>query len=299
MEMRRAAIVLLAACGRLDFGDACVWSAFTTPQPLPGPIQVQAPSDSWMPTPARGGLELYFYSYRPGSSNGGIWWASRPSLADPFSAPVLLAELYTPAEQRSPTVTDDSLDVMFTRVIDKPPGLRGEIFEATRQSLDSMFSPPVAVATIDSDAADTDAFLSADGLRLVFASSRIGPEQHGLDLFETARADRDSPFSAPVPLAELNSDFDEVTPTLSADGLDIYFSSFRPGGIGGADIYTSSRPAIGQPFAPPHLLRELSSARDDACLRLAIDGATMYQNYDAVWVGGAGASLDAATRSCD
>lgn len=41
--------------------------------------------------------------------------------------------------------------------------------------------------------------------------------------------------------APLNSDFDDTTPFLDADGRTLYFASNRPGGYGAEDIYSSRR----------------------------------------------------------
>lgn len=49
-------------------------------------------------------------------------------------------------------------------------------------------------------------------------------------------------WQAPVRLpASLNSEFDDTTPFLEADGTTLYFASNRPGGYGETDIYRSQR----------------------------------------------------------
>src|SRR6266481_10146105 len=51
-----------------------------------------------------------------------------------------------------------------------------------------------------------------------------------------------SEWSAPVNLGStINTTFNEQGPTLSNDGLSLYFGSDRPGGIGGFDIWVSER----------------------------------------------------------
>lgn len=52
-----------------------------------------------------------------------------------------------------------------------------------------------------------------------------------------------------------NSDsFSCMHPSLSADGLTLYFASDRPGGYGGADIWKVERPAIGYGWSEPENL---------------------------------------------
>jgi hypothetical protein len=304
--VQRAAwmVAVVAACGRIDFseravadatlpGDAsCTWSAFDTPQPLPGPIQ--SVEDDWAPTPTLGGLELYFYSFRSGGPGvPDLWFAVRSDPTGDFGSAELATELDTPAAEGTPTLTDDALDIVFER--DDSMGI-GDLYEATRSNVSDAFGSAAPVDALNTTSAEGDPFESADGLRIVFASARTGDT--GLDLFESTRASLAAPFAAPVALGTLNSDVDEESPTLSADALDIYFASDRPAGLGGLDIYTAHRVSVDEPFGTPALVPELSSSLDDVNVRLSRDGRTMYVNYDTETSGGDNASLDFATRTC-
>src|SRR5205085_12126628 len=64
----------------------------------------------------------------------------------------------------------------------------------------------------------------------------------------------------------INSLFDEFGPSgfeaEGTDDLNLYFTSNRPGGLGGYDIYTT-RTAPDGIFLPPTLVPELSSSADD------------------------------------
>jgi hypothetical protein len=290
--------VVACGCGRLGFDthvddaappvDACTWSAFSTPAPLAGTLQ--SPDDDWFPTPTLGGSALYFFSYRTGSSGADIWYTTRATPTGPFGDAVRLADVDTAGDETTPGISDDALVLVF--------GRGGDLFTTQRSSVDASFAPAVGLGAINSTTADGDPWLSADGTDLVFASSRIGPDQHGLDLFESRRASRDATFDSAAELAGVNSDDDDFAPTLSADGLDLFFASRRPG-LGGADVYTAHRAAPDASFSQPTLVLEVSTAKDDVGTRLSRDGATLYLNYDAVTAGGANADLYSATRSCD
>src|SRR6476620_6319338 len=53
-------------------------------------------------------------------------------------------------------------------------------------------------------------------------------------------------FDAPQNMgANLNTASDETGPVISPNGLSLYFSSNRPGGRGGTDVYVSQRAALG------------------------------------------------------
>jgi hypothetical protein len=284
--------VLGASCGRIDFDvrdvpTPCTWTAFGPVSALPGPIE--SPLDDWQPTPTLGALTLYFYSFRSGVGNGDIWVATRPDLTSEFLAPSLVNELDTTQYESAPTLTEDALDILFVR----NPGTEGDVYEATRTDIAQPFTGITVLATLNSSADETDPFMSADGLRLVFSSARVA----SYDLYETTRPDRTSAFGAPTPIAELNTASDDLSPTLSADGLEMFFSSNRPGGPGGFDVYSAHRPAIDQPFGTAQLVSELATPGDDVNERLSLDGATLYFNSNAKVTGG-NAELDIATRAC-
>ncbi|MDB4953559.1 MAG: outer membrane protein OmpA family [Myxococcales bacterium] len=299
--MRLAICLVCAGCGRVGFdtSDApaapdahCTWSAFSTPAALPGPVQSGA--DDWSPSPTAGGTQIYFYTYRT-TAFGKIYRAVRASVADPFGVATPVTELDNPtSDQFSPTATSDNLLLIYA---DAATGAF-KLMSATRSSVGLPFDPPSQLANVNASNAVDDLYpsISADGLRLVFGSTRVnGAQAH---LFETTRSDRAAAFATPRELAEVaKPGSDDWSPTLSADALDIFFSSNR-GGPGGFDVYTSHRAAVDQPFAPPLLVPELSSPRDDVGLHLDPTGATMYLSYDAV-VGGGNAELDVATRSCN
>jgi hypothetical protein len=55
-------------------------------------------------------------------------------------------------------------------------------------------------------------------------------------------------WSAPVHLGTVvNSATRDENPTLSADGLSLYFISDRPGGVGGVDIWVTRRASRNSP----------------------------------------------------
>jgi len=78
--------------------------------------------------------------------------------------------------------------------------------------------------------------LSADGLTLWFVRGKAG---QNADLFVSTRTP--DGWSAPGPVAALNTSADELGPEPSADGETIYFYSNRAGGAGGYDLWASRR----------------------------------------------------------
>lgn len=49
------------------------------------------------------------------------------------------------------------------------------------------------------------------------------------------------PFGPATPVTELNSATQDMDPTLASDGLELVFSSDRPGALGSHDVWVATR----------------------------------------------------------
>lgn len=85
-----------------------------------------------------------------------------------------------------------------------------------------------------------------------------------------------SAFSTPAPLGGINSTVDDSYPWLSADGLALYFASYRPGGLGGSDLWLATRATTADPFGAPVNLTEINSAANERAPSLSPDGLRLY-----------------------
>ena len=100
-----------------------------------------------------------------------------------------------------------------------------------------------------SPSSDRDLAPTTEGSAPDSSGDQTAPQHEGGTL-----ADACSPtFSPPEKLASINSDHDDWGPFVSADGLTIYFSSFRPGGPGLSDIWLATRSSEDQEFSAPLL----------------------------------------------
>jgi len=117
---------------------------------------------------------------------------------------------------------------------------------------DFSFGEPVNLgSTINSGDHEYDPDISTDGLELYFQSPRSGG-YGDYDIYVATRATTDAPWSEPVNLGPLvNSSGTEFGPSISADGLSLYFNSARPGGSGQNDLYVTTRPTVLDPWAEP------------------------------------------------
>ena len=94
---------------------------------------------------------------------------------------------------------------------------------------------------LNSTANDDRPNIRQDGLEIFFYSNRTGGSG-GNDLWTATRDTVDAPWSTPVNLGPtVNTSASDNQPYLSADGRTLFFSSSRPGGSGGIDLYVTTR----------------------------------------------------------
>ena len=92
---------------------------------------------------------------------------------------------------------------------------------------------PVSAGLLPEDIV-SEPSISSDGTRMIYA--REGKDKSD-DLF--LRRWDGTAWSSPLPMRALNSNFEETSPSLSGDGKYLYFTSNRPGGPGGYDIWVA------------------------------------------------------------
>lgn len=295
------ALLTLVGCGRIGFdnlGQAqtdgapdapCSWTAFSAPVKLAG---VNSATDDWDAMPTQNTQALYFHSYRPSPNVAGNIWVSRPVGA----APVEVAEVNSSAQDLVVTLSEDGLVMMFTS--DRPGGEGAyDLWQTSRTTPTGTFAPPSPVAELNDAGDQWDPWLTPDGLELWYLS---GPTTASLQFKVTRRADRASPFGPSTTMPELDAVGHVSEPTVSPDGLDLWFTSDREGGLGDFDIWTAHRSALGAAFGAPTVVPELSTSKGDSSPRLSRDGSTMYLVYAGPnpLAGDGSADLWTATRTC-
>jgi len=84
-------------------------------------------------------------------------------------------------------------------------------------------------------------------------------------------------WGAPVKLTEnVNSKDWEPSATITPDGNTLYFSSNRPGGLGGTDLYRSVRLPNGEWSKPQNLGAPINTIYDEDAPSILADGLTLY-----------------------
>ena len=102
--------------------------------------------------------------------------------------------------------------------------------------------------------------LTSDLLEIFFTSDR---DSGNGDVWSASRARAGAPFDAPAPVAEVNTTLFETSSAISGDGLTLWFGSDRAGGVGGLDVWVSTRETRTSPWSTPVNVVALSSTADD------------------------------------
>lgn len=118
--------------------------------------------------------------------------------------------------------------------------------------------------------------ISQDGEWLVFTGCNFPQGNGSCDLYISYLTKNG--WSEPQNLGwDVNTEFWESTPSLSPDKRDLYFSSDRPGGYGGRDIWVSHHNENGW-SKPENLGPEINTAGDESTPFIHADNQTLYFN---------------------
>ena len=173
-----------------------------------------------------------------------------PALADlTFGEPTNLDAVmqFFPTSPTSPvfvavnSLSSDSREMFVHSDLGGGQG-RADIWVLKRAAPQEAWGPPGNLGpTVNSSSSEYTASITGDGLELYFGSDR--PGGHGnVDTYVTRRATRTSPWGPATNLgAPVNSKDRDFGVWVSSDGLELYFTSNRPGGLGSFDVYVSKR----------------------------------------------------------
>jgi hypothetical protein len=271
---------------------APIYTAWSAPVNLGAPINTAGSIQG--PALSADGLSLYFvpgFSTAPGFGLQDIWVSERASLGASWGAPVNLgATINTAANEFVPAFTPDGHWMFFAS--DRAGGFGlADIYEAYRPDVHDEFgwqTPVNLGAGVNSSADDNGVgyFDNGGHPQLFFGSGRFGGAARDLFL---SNLQEDGTWGAATLIAELSSPNTENRPTVRQDGLEIFFYSDRPGGVGSTDIWTSTRATVDLPWSTPvNLGPTVNSAGADVHPYLSLDATTLI--YSSAGLGGFGGS---------
>ena len=138
---------------------------------------------------------------------------------------------------------------------------------------------------VNSTANDLGASISADGLTLYFSSNRTGGSG-GYDLWCTTRATINDDWDPAINLGQPpNSRYSYWDPSISSDGLTLYFSdghsptfgNLSPGGLGGqGDIWMVTRASLNDVWGEPINLGPAVNSQHAIHPSISSDGLSLY-----------------------
>ena len=284
-----ASLALLLACGtesdrsitaNLVVNPTAHFSTWSEPVNLGSMINTTFNEQG--PTLSNDELSLYFGSDRPGGIGGfDIWVSQRACKACPGEAPLNLGPaVNTASDETGPGLSVDGHLLFFRSTRPGGAGL-GDVFLSKRANPKDDFGwgAPVALGPgVNTAAAEAGAeFLQSaeDGAANLYFNR--APPGGTADLYYAAITRDGETLGPAVLISELSNPIaTDQGPTLRSDGREVFFFSTRAGGIGGADLWTSTRRSVHDPWMPPvNLGAPLNSTAAEQQPSLSSGGRTL------------------------
>jgi len=225
-------------------------------------------------------------------------YATIADLGEVTGLKISTAEKLSPAvnsheNEWMPRLSQDGLSLFFQRNYES--GV--EAWVATRATTQDPWNPATSRPKGVGIPERTESFgivpgeMTMDGLEYYFWS---GPGGYGeSDIYVMTRKTKDSDWKGPVNLGTIvNSAYSEMMPSISPNGLELYFSDYtpelaRPDGQGGGDLWMTKRITQNDPWQEPvNLGPEVNSPSNDSRLHISSDGLLLL--FDSKRSGGYG-----------
>ncbi len=163
----------------------------------------------------------------------------------------------------------DVLGTLLSPVSDGGPGSDGTVDSRAGRP---RFAPPTLVSALsDPSADDEDPSFTGDLRELYFSSTRAGPSS---DIWVSRRVTPTDPWGPPSLVAELSSSSLERSPSVSFDGLAIWFITDREPFRG--RFWRATRASLQVPWSAPMPISELSSPNFDSAPSVDVAETTMF-----------------------
>ena len=179
------------------------------------------------------GQQLYIYQ----PENGGDIYVSKKK-GDKWMGSKPFKQINTPDHECAISFSPDGNSVYYcTNYSKDKTNLGGYDIYVCKKNQKGKWQDPVNLGNVvNSQYDEVDVFMQADGRTLYF-SSNGHKNMGGYDIFRTTLQD-DGTWSEPENLGyPINSPLNERFFVLAGNGKHAYFSTAKPGGIGGYDIY--------------------------------------------------------------
>ncbi len=196
-----------------------------------------------------------------------------------FSIVNIGREINSEFEDYAPVLNENEDEIVFT-TRRREDNLNENVFDDNKPYEDIFTSKKVGSGwsfaknigpVVNNPYHDSNLALSADGSTLF-----LFKDDGGGDIFFSERQPGGE-FGPPAPMPGIiNSSFEEKSVTISVDEKTLYFSSNRPGGFGGLDIYRATKDSKGEWTNVKNLGPTINTEMDDDGPFIDYDGVTLY-----------------------
>lgn len=238
------------------------------------------------PSVSRDGKTFFMASNRTGSQGLDIWISRRTSTDQPWGEPTNMgAPVNSASNDFCPMASRDGREFYF--VSNRPGGCGGDDIYVTRFRDDGSVEEPqnlgCTVNGAGNEAGPVPITEPGGRTLLYFSSTRPGgpnPEADGVtsgdaDLYVSQITN--GSYAAPTLVPGVNSAQEDGQPYIQRDGLELYFFSTRPGGLGAQDIWRATRSSVTSAWSEPVNLGEgINSAASETRPSMAWDGTTLF-----------------------
>ncbi|RMG81089.1 MAG: tetratricopeptide repeat protein [Bacteroidetes bacterium] len=196
----------------------------------------------------------------------------------PFEPKNLGENINSEYEEYHPAITADDQMIIFTRKIPFGPagGARRNYHEDFYYSLrdeNGNWRPALNMGPpINTGGNEGAQSISPDGRGLYFTACDRKDGVGSCDLYYAER--KGNKWTNPQNIKEINSHKWDSQPSMSSDGKTLYFSSSRPGGKGGADIWRAVKNNNGTWGKPENI--NINTPGDEMSPFIHPDGKTLY-----------------------
>lgn len=193
----------------------------------------------------------------------------------PFEPKKLGTNVNTANAEYFPSLTADGTALIYTARINNQEDL------FISQLKNGEWQKGVPLAGVNTERNEGTQQISADGRFLVFTmcdDRGVSGKPIGLgscDLFYSER--KNGQWTKPINMGlPVNSTAWDSQPSIAANGQALYFTSKRPGGYGGSDIWVAYRQKDGSWGKPLNLGENINTSGDDQAPFIHPDGSTLY-----------------------
>lgn len=244
-----------------------IWGQYTFKvTPIAGNINTH--KQEFGPSISSDGKTLYFYSKR-GSKYTDIYFSQKKN--NQWSSPQKVHSLNSPYDDQSPFLARNGKFIIFSsnrdgatsfRLANGKVGVSRDLFYAQKTTTGRWSRPVALPPQINTIFIEENPFLLADRFYFI----RYPFNRSDLAQVYAARI-KNNQFvnepATPLPAPINQKGYATLGVVISADGKEMYFSSNRPGGYGGFDIY-KAKIDNGKFGKPENLGPEINTKRDEA-----------------------------------